>query len=205
MTTQPYDIHPLRKSDLLAAAKLCAEAMRDNPIHIRVFGTVATLRQQRLQRFFPGMLNYLYRKGYLYGIFNDECLIGVLGMLPPGHCQPSMLDLLRLLPTLLTSNSLAGTARLVTWLSTWARIDPTTPHWHLGPLSVAPAWQGQGIGTQLIEFACSQGQEDNLYLETDKQSNVELYAKFGFSTLATLTTLDIPSWVMMRHAAQQDT
>lgn len=200
MNTKRYDIQPLGKSDLFAAAEVCAEAMRDNPIHIEVFGAAAILRQRRLRRFFPGMLGYLHRKGSLYGVYAEENLIAVLGMLPPGHCQPSILDILRLLPTLLACNSPIGTVRLAIWLSTWAKIDPTTPHWHLGPLSVAPAWQGQGIGTQLIEFACSQGCGDNLYLETDKPSNVELYSKFGFSTLATPITLNTRSWVMMRHA-----
>lgn len=199
MNTQSYVIRPLDKNDLLQAAEICADAMNDNPIHIRVFGANSLVRKRRLQGFFSGMLNYVYRKGDLYGAFIDNSMIGVLGMLPPKHCKPSFVDILRLLPTLLTSNSPLGTLRLAVWLSSWAKIDPATPHWHLGPLSVAPAWQYRGVGTQMIEFASSKCTGADLYLETDKLSNVELYERFGFSIQATPPILGIPSWVMIRE------
>ena len=198
MNQTRYIIRPLDKNDLLAAAQVCADAMNDNPIHIKVFGAESALRKRRLQRFFPGMLAYVYRKGSLYGTFADGILIGVLGMLPPRHCKPSLADILRLLPTLLTSNSPIGSMRLAIWLSRWAKIDPATPHWHLGPLSVAPTWQYRGVGTHMIEFAASTCTGAELYLETDKLSNVELYQRFGFSIQATPSILGIPSWVMVR-------
>lgn len=110
-----FTIRPLENSDLAAAAVICAEAMLDNPIHIRVFGQASLARNRRLKRFFPGLLAYVYRKGAL---------------------------------------SLLGSIRLAIWLSTWARIDPIVPHWHLGPLAVDPTWQKQGIGTQLMVLAC---------------------------------------------------
>jgi ribosomal protein S18 acetylase RimI-like enzyme len=198
VNTKSYAIHPLRKSDLLVAADICAEAMHDNPIHIKVFGSDPALRKRRLKRLFPALLGYVHRKGSLYGVFTDDNLIGVLGMLPPKTCKPSFGDFLRLLPRLLTSHNPLGTVRLAIWLGTWAKIDPTAPHWHLGPLAIAPAWQRQGVGTQMIEFAFSKCSDDTLYLETDKLSNVELYARFGFTTVATPTILAVPSWVMMR-------
>lgn len=198
MNTKNYIIRPLNKSDLSQAAEICADAMYDNPIHIKVFGADTALRKRRLQRFFPGMLAYVYRKGDLYGAFIDNSMIGVLGMLPPGHCKPSLTDMLRLLPRLLTSNNLLGTIRLAVWLSSWARIDPTTPHWHLGPLSVARTWQSRGVGTQMIEYASNKCTGADLYLETDKLSNVELYERFGFSILTAPSMLGIPSWVMIR-------
>lgn len=199
MNKKSYVIRPLDKNDLLKAAEICADAMNDNPIHIKVFGADTALRKRRLQRFFPGMLAYVYRKGDLYGTFVDDSMIGVLGMLPPRHCKPSLADILRLLPTLLTSNTPIGTMRLAIWLSRWARIDPATPHWHLGPLSVAPTCQYRGVGTQMIEFASSKCTGADLYLETDKLSNVELYERFGFSIQATPSILGIASWVMMRE------
>lgn len=201
MSKRLFSIQPLEKSDLAAAAVICAEAMLDNPIHIRVFGKADALRKRRLKRFFPGLLAYVYRKGHIYGVFADQILVGVLGMLPPKRCKPSLYDLLRLLPSLISSNSPLGTVRLAVWLSTWAKIDPARPHWHLGPLAVDSAWQKQGIGTQLMAFACdNKGSKTNIYLETDKLSNVELYQKFGFITLATPRILGVPSWVMLRPA-----
>ena len=202
MKTNSYTIKPLDKNQLQAAAQLCAQAMLNNPIHIKVFGAATALRERRLKRFFPGLLAYVFRKGNLYGAFADGALIGVIGMLPPHSCKPTLGEVVQLLSTLLTSNSPVGTLRLAIWLSTWARIDPVIPHWHLGPLSVAPAWQRRGVGSELIEFACNKGCGDSLYLETDKLSNVTLYKQFGFYTLAQPTILATPSWVMMRLASQ---
>ncbi len=78
----------LGKQELPEAAALCALAMADNPIHIRVFGPSDHLRQRRLSRFFPGLLAYIHRKGCLYGVVVDGALVGVLGLLPPGSCRP---------------------------------------------------------------------------------------------------------------------
>ena len=200
MNRQTYAIHPLEKHHLRTAANICAAAMNDNPIHIKVFGAEPELRERRLKRLFPALLDFVYRKGSLYGTFTEGNLIGVLGMLPPKTCKPSLTDILRMLPRMLSSNSPIGTLRLTIWLGTWAKIDPTAPHWHLGPLAIAPEWQYKGVGTQMIEFAFSKCTAGNLYLETDKQSNVELYERFGFTTVATPVILATPSWVMMRQA-----
>ena len=201
MNIKNCTIRPLDVKDLLAAADICSQAMSDNPIHIKVFGAQPALRERRLKRFFPGLLTYVQRKGGLYGAFADGLLIAVLGMLPPNNCKPSISDLWQLLPTLLTSNSPMGTLRMAIWLSTWASIDSATPHWHLGPLAVAPVRQQQGIGTQLMEYALHKGPGDTFYLETDKLSNVEFYQGFGFSILAQPTILGTQSWVMMRLAS----
>ena len=202
MNTKRCAIYPLGRSDLLAAAEICARAMNNNPIHIQVFGASPALREQRFRRFFRGLLAYVHHKSGLYGAITAEGLIGVLGMLPPKHCKPSLRDLLRLMPALLTSNSPVGTFRLAIWLSTWAKIDPPTPHWHLGPLAVTPSWQHRGVGTQLMEYALNKGSGESLYLETDKLTNVGFYEGFGFSVLATPSILATPGWVMMRPATE---
>ena len=56
MNTQSYIIRLLDKNDLLQAAEICADAMNDNPIHIRVFGADSLVRKRRLQGFLSGML-----------------------------------------------------------------------------------------------------------------------------------------------------
>ena len=98
--------------------------MRDNPLHIKVFGQTEEKRQRRLQRFFPGRLAYVARKGCLYGAFVAQRLVGVLGVLAPGHCSPSLMDMMRLLPSMVFSNSLLGQLRLAIWLGSWAKLHP---------------------------------------------------------------------------------
>lgn len=198
MHTESFQLRPLPASQLPAAAVICARAMGDNPIHIRVFGSNQPRRLQRLQRFFPSLLDYLARKGELYGAFHHDQLIGVLGMLPPGRCQPGLRDILRLLPGLLRASSPFSLLRTLYWLASWARLDPATPHWHLGPLAVDPQWQGHGAGRQLITFACQHCLGATLYLETDKPANVSLYQSFGFAVCAEVRLLGSTCWLMTR-------
>lgn len=170
--------------------------MRDNPIHMQAFGADARRRERRLNRFFSGLVPYIHRKGKFMGAYTDGVPIGVLGMLPPGACRPTRADLLRLLPSLLMSNSPAGVLRVRRWLGTWAGIDPDEPHWHLGPLAVDPAHQGRGAGSRLMVHACTEASGAAMYLETDRPANVSFYERFGFRTTATLTVLGASNWLM---------
>lgn len=195
---------PLPKHDLNAAARLCAEAMADNPLHIKVFGQAAAKRQQRLTRLFRGLLPYIGRNGELMGAYADGQLVGILGRLRPLCCQPNWRDMLRLMPTLLTSNSALGLLKTFNWLNSWAKLDPAEVHWHLGPLAVIPDFQHQGIGRSLMDYAINEACGVGLYLETDKLSNVQFYQSLGFTITATPTLLGMQTWLMRRKTAVSD-
>ncbi|WP_417617301.1 GNAT family N-acetyltransferase [Oceanisphaera sp.] len=196
MRQYTIELQPLSAQDLSAAARLCALAMCDNPLHIKVFGPGAVKRQRRLTRLFTGLLPYIARKGELMGAYADGQLVGVLGRLRPGLCQPSWRDVLTLTPALLSSNSPLGLIKTLRWLASWARLDPAEPHWHLGPLAVAPHWQRQGMGRLLMKHAIKDAAGVGLYLETDKLSNMHFYQRLGFKITATPTLLATPTWLM---------
>src|SRR5690625_4126008 len=67
---------------------------------------------------------------------------------------------------------------LARWLWAWWRLDPQTPHSHLGPVAVAPTNQGAGVGTALLRAYVSQLDACEVpgYLETDSEANVRFYA-----------------------------
>lgn len=195
-----FDITVLNTQYLDSAARLCARSMRDNPLHVRVFGPDPQRRLRRLQRFFSGLLPYAQRKGLLLGAHKGENLIAVCGLLPPGHCLPNRLETLRLLPPLLASNSPVGLFRLRHWLSAWAHNDLREPHWHLGPMAVDPPWQGRKVGSRMLAACLSHTDESGAvsYLETDRLVNVAFYEGFGFQTVTQITVLDVPNWLMRR-------
>lgn len=195
---QTFQLRPLLLSDLSVAIDICALAMRDNPLHVRVFGKNPARRLLRLQRFFPGLLHYIARKGQLHGAYHQNELIGVIGMLPPGRCKPSLADSLRMLPGLLRANSPLGTIRTLCWLISWMQLEPGAPHWHLGPLAVKPEWQGRGAGRKLMELACQQAGNELQYLETDKPENAAFYQSLGFTTVRQVQLLGCTCWLMTR-------
>ena len=198
MHDHSVELRRLDAVDLLTAAKLCACAMRRNPVHSHVFGADPARLDRRLYRFFAAVLPYVQRKGLLWGAYADGRLIGVMGALPPGTCAPSAVEMLRTAPRLVMSP--LALLRLHRWLDTWRRNDLRDPHWHLGPLAVESSHRGRGVGSRLLHhcFSHTAGDGTALYLETDTPGNVRFYEGFGFSVIATLPVLGAETWLMRR-------
>lgn len=133
------DIRALTPDELRAATALLAHGMRDNPLHVRVFGTDPERRGRRLIRFLDPLVAYVHAHGAVLGAYVKGELVGVLGMMEPGGCRPALMDALRLASMILASNPPDGALRILRWLATWARNDPAWPHWHIGPMTVDPA------------------------------------------------------------------
>lgn len=174
--------------------------MRDNPLHLRVFGDTPDKREQALTGMFAAVLRQYLTKGTILGASSSETLVGVCAMVEPGRCQPSTPEKLRLLPAILGVGGLASATRVVRWTARWSRHDPTEPHWHLGPVGVERQRQSQGIGSSLLAAFCARMDQvgDLAYLETDKQENVHFYERFGFRVSAEDLVLGVRNWFMER-------
>lgn len=65
------------------------------------------------------------------------------------------------------------------------RYKPQAPHYYLGAIGIDPRLHGRGLGMQLLDAFCRLSAEDPLsggvYLETARESNVNFYARRGFS------------------------
>ena len=71
------------------------------------------------------------------------------------------------------------------WAEFWEWIGskvPTVRLWHLDSIGVAPAMQGRGVGTALLEFGLSRARADeaSVFLETGTARNVPLYERMAF-------------------------
>jgi ribosomal protein S18 acetylase RimI-like enzyme len=79
------------------------------------------------------------------------------------------------------------------------------PHYYLFALGVSPAAQGKGVGGRLLKGMLERidGEKMPAYLETQKESNVALYRRFGFEVAAegAFPKLDgLRNWGMLREA-----
>jgi ribosomal protein S18 acetylase RimI-like enzyme len=196
----PITIRPLLNQELPRAALLLSRAMCDNPIDVRAFGGEASRRRRSLERFYSPVLHGLYRRGQVLGGFCAAEMIAVCAFAPPGHCRATLAEKVRILPSVVLANQLATARRIVKWVGAWSRRDLSAPHWHLGPVAVEPALQGQGIGRALMADFCARMDEcaGLAYLETDKRENVGFYRRFGFSVVAEGEVLGVRNWFMSR-------
>jgi ribosomal protein S18 acetylase RimI-like enzyme len=199
-------VRELNEADLPSAVGIVARGMRDNPLHIAALGDDAEVRGNRLIRMFSLALPLIFSKGVLLGGFQDDTLVGIAGIVPPGKCQPSMKEQVTVFPRIFPAVGGGAFVRVGRWMGTWASHDPAEPHWHLGPVAVDAHLQGRGIGSLLMSEYCARLDRARgvCYLETDTPMNVIFYEKFGFRTTGSAPVLNIPNWFMRRAAYAED-
>ena len=79
--------------------------------------------------------------------------------------------------------------------------QPREPHWYLEVLSIDPAHQRQGHGTTLLEPVLTRCDADDVpaFLETNRESNLPYYRRFGFELTEEISLPDSPPlWLMWR-------
>lgn len=200
-TGRQIAIRVLVPNQLGAATTLLAEGMRDNPLHVKAFGTDVQNRQRRLQRFIGQLVGHVYSNGTLLGAFVRDELAGVLGMMKPHRCRPTHREVLRMASVIIASNPPLGVWRIHRWLSNWSRNDPHDPHAHIGPLAVLPPWRRQGLARNLMTECCRclDAQAEIAWLETDLAINVTFYETLGFVVARCEPVLGVMTWFMRRE------
>ncbi|MEH6952607.1 GNAT family N-acetyltransferase [Nitrobacter sp. NHB1] len=146
------------------------------------------------------MVRYAHSNGEVLGAYVHGVLIGVLGMIQPGRCRPTLSGRLRIGLALLTSIRPAVLLRVHRWLAAWERNDPREPHWHIGPLVVLPAYRRHGIGRRLMMHCCQRmdALSASAWLETDLEINATFYRSVGFVVIKQELVLEVPNWFMSR-------
>jgi catechol 2,3-dioxygenase-like lactoylglutathione lyase family enzyme/ribosomal protein S18 acetylase RimI-like enzyme len=202
------DIHELTPAELPQAAAVLGRGMRDNPLHVRAFGDDPARREASLTRFFLPVLKCVPRKGAVLGAYRGGALVGVCALVEPGRCQPTLVEKLKIVPVVLAADGRKTVGSIIRWTGDWAKHDPREAHWHLGPVAVDRAAQGQGIGGALLAAFCRRMDERKAlaYLETDTTENVGFYARYGFTVVGEEQVLGVPNWYMTRapQATRQD-
>ncbi len=193
------EVRDLLPDEVPTAVGLLARGFRDCPVPTVMMGPDPERRQQRLAVTFAALFSIMEGQTPL-AAFHGDAMVGVTGVAPPGACQPSLRQLLRYVPSLLTIGPGAMT-RVARQSAAWGKLDPKSPHSHLGPLAVSADLKGRGIGSQILGHYCRQLDDARLtgYLETDLEENVRLYQRFGYRVVDERPVLKVPNWFMSRE------
>lgn len=188
-------VRPLDADAVPEAVDVLARAFVDNPLHVAAFGPDVLSRNVA---FFRTALSAM--PGARWAAYDGDRLVGVAHWVASPGCQTPLAVRLQLLPGLVGGVGFRGAMRLLHWLSAWADEEPESPHVHLGPIGVLPAWQGRGVGAQLMTTYCAEldGMGRGGYLETDRPANVAFYRRFAFEIVREREVIGVTNYLMER-------
>ena len=186
-----FPISFMEHSDIQESARVLSIAMLNNPLHIAVFHGNGENERLEIEKMFVELFNKL--PGIVFVAKESKNIVGVMRM---KSCVGSKATDNPKEPK--DKNDIGW--RKSMWHTEWARHDPLSQHWHLGPIGVLPSHQGLGIGSMLMERFCREVDAclAEAYLETEGDKNVRFYEKFGFKVVAESDIFDVTNRYMFR-------
>lgn len=200
METLQVAITAMPSEELRRAGRVLGAAFASSPLEQAVRGPIDDRQRRGLVRAYTAVCRI---PGHVSVAWRDDRIVGVIRWVGSPRCQLRWSQKLAMAPTAIAAFG-RNLPRAMTWVSAWARRDPSEPHIHLGPIGVEPALQGLGIGSQMLALYCEQLDLDGRagYLETDRLENVRLYERFGFEVRHEEHVLGVPNWFMRREPAR---
>ena len=178
-----------------------ARAVADAFFHNEIWAWLLQRDWQR-RRLLPRHYRAMIRRVYIPrgAAWTTTDTAGAALWFPPGTLHLSgrerFAELASLLPEGIDSLGRGGR-----WEELISKHHPREPHWYLQTLAVAPAVQRGGVGTALIEPGLARADADGVgcYLETQRESNIPYYRRFGFELTGEISLEDSPPlWLMWR-------
>jgi ribosomal protein S18 acetylase RimI-like enzyme len=191
------EVRELTPAELSGAGGVAGRALADNPTFRWATGDDPMQRIGAALDVFVGFVEGM--SSPQLGALLGRHVVGVCGAAAPGACVGSVLpDELRTPPTEIGPPG-DESRGLFIW-SLFATHDLDERHWHVGPVSVEPGLQGQGVGGALLRSFCARMDDEGeiAWLETDKPENVVFYRRHGFDVVEEIDTHGLVSWFMRR-------
>jgi ribosomal protein S18 acetylase RimI-like enzyme len=174
-------------------------AFFDDPVFGWLIGRSSN-RQARLERYFALQLAHSLADGC---VWTSEGLQGAALCMPPGQW--------RLPPRLMIANGAGFTRifrgrlpRAIGLLAAIERRHLRGAHYYFANIGVAPAAQGQGLGSRLMRPTLDRCDREELpaYLEASSERNAALYERLGFQCTEVLRFAGSPPLRLMMRPPQ---
>ena len=178
----------LKLSEIDEASKLMVEAFKEDPI-FRYLGIKTGQERQVDENLLQWFCNLSLRNVIKHNcIYRSENLEGVAAWIPPGKSEMNAMQTLSMLFGLLRKCGWHRFRRcfaLFSALEKHHQQEMNEPHWLLSLIGVAPAYQGQGIGSLLLQPVLDRADREGFpcYLSTFTEQAVCFYQKHGFEVL----------------------
>jgi ribosomal protein S18 acetylase RimI-like enzyme len=178
-------ITPLPAEQTETAIGILARAFVTNPLHVAALGPSSVDSNEVFFR---------------VAATDGSHILGVAHWVRAPACQFSAFEKVLLVAKMIHGLGLGPALKVLSWVSTWSKHDPSEPHSHLGPIAVDPGAQGRHIGTKLMQRFCLELDRTGMvaYLETDRTENVGFYKRFGFAVTETATVIGVETYFMRR-------
>jgi ubiquinone/menaquinone biosynthesis C-methylase UbiE/ribosomal protein S18 acetylase RimI-like enzyme len=203
---QTDPIRPVLATELAAMTALLAEAFMADPLY-QALAPSPEMRGRWLRWVMGMFLRLSHRLGGALCLESAPAA-GVICLIPPGHCPPSLTDYARAVPGFppLGSGMSAFIRRGGAVANLLDGAHFTGVHYYILAVGVAPSEQGKGMGGVLLRSALRLADERGVpcYLETASPRNVALYERLGFRVQRAFAPKELPPlWTMLRAATPE--
>ncbi|HEX6262196.1 MAG TPA: GNAT family N-acetyltransferase [Actinomycetota bacterium] len=200
MATLQVTITPMAPEHLAETGRVLGAAFASSPLERAIRGPIDGRQRRGLVRAYTTVCRI---SGHVSVAWRDDRIVGAIRWVASPRCQLRLREKVRAAPTAVGAFG-RNLPKAMRWVREWSRRDPSEPHVHLGPIGVAPALQGQGIGSRMLSLYCERLDRvgDAGYLETDKIENVRLYERFGFEVREQGVLHGVSNWFMWREPVQ---
>lgn len=176
----PPPVAPVTREQAREVAKAIARGFLDNEVWVWMVP-----EERRRARLLPRYYRVAIRRLFMPrdGAWTTADRGGGALWAPPGRWPPSgreaLWDYLALLPEI----GVAGAGRGRELDRVIGSHHPREPHYYLQTLAIDPAHQRRGYGSALMRPLLERCDADGVgaYLETQRESNIPFYRRFGFA------------------------
>jgi ribosomal protein S18 acetylase RimI-like enzyme len=207
-----WTVRTLQRRDIYATAQLLADTFLENPTYVFMHPRAST-RAWDLERFFVRNLSWRADLGLTWVVVDARDRVwGSATLEPPGGVPHSLGRMLRhwVLPSLKEqgARTVARIARTdAAFVRTYRELGGSEAYWHVHAVAIDESLRGRGLGTRLLRHLLARLDADPragaapVLLSTQRERNVQLYARVGFELLRSQTFLGFRSWFMHRGSS----